>query len=136
MIEHCLIRESTGTGIHVGAESYWHEGLPSANIIIRYNHIIRCGRGSGAQDGTCGIAVKIEAPNTSIPGIHKNILIEGNIIDGENAERGIYVSGAQDVMIRYNKITGCRLPVDVHYSNRVQLFANDVVKDQRAEEIK
>ena len=136
LIEHCLIRESTGTGIHVGAESYWHEGLPSANIIIRYNHIIRCGRGSGAQDGTCGIAVKIEAPNTSIPGIHKNILIEGNIIDGENAERGIYVSGAQDVMIRYNKITGCRLPVDVHYSNRVQLFANDGVKDQRAEEIK
>jgi hypothetical protein len=39
-IERCLIRETTGTGIHVGAESYWHEGLPSADVRIRYNRII------------------------------------------------------------------------------------------------
>ena len=124
LIEHCLIRESTGTGIHVGAESYWHEGLPSANIIIRYNHIIRCGRGSGAQDGTSGIAVKIEAPDVTVPGLHKNLLIEGNIIEGENAERGISVSGAEDVIIRYNEITGCKIPVVVRYSDNVHVYSN------------
>ena len=129
LIEHCLIRESTGTGIHVGAESYWHEGLPSANIVIRYNHIIRCGRGSGVQDGASGIAVKIDAPDITVPGLHKNLLIEGNIIEGENAERGISVSGADNVVIRYNEITGCKNPVVVKYSDNVHVYGNIGSKD-------
>lgn len=135
LIEHCLIRESTGTGIHVGAESYWHEGLPSANVIIRYNRIIRCGRGGGTQDGASGIAVKIDAPNTKVPGLHKHLLIEGNIIEGENAERGISVSGTEDITIRYNTIGGCKIPIVVRYSNDVNIYSNAGVKDLKAKSV-
>ncbi len=136
LIEHCIIKESTGTGIHVGTEGYWQEGLTSENIIIRYNHIIRCGRGSGTKDGASGIAVNIDAPNKNMAGLHKNILIEGNIIEGENAERGISVSGAEDLVIRYNDITGCKLPIYIRYSNKVNLYSNNAVKDFKAAEIK
>jgi hypothetical protein len=126
-VERCLIRETTGTGIHVGAESFWHEGLPSADITIRYNRIIRCGRGAGAQDGASGIAVKIDAPDTSVAGLHKRLLIEGNIIEGEDAERCISISQAEDVTVRYNELSGCREPVLVRHSGRVQVYANTVL---------
>lgn len=124
IIERNLIRETTGTGIHVGAESWWHEGLPSADVTIRYNRIIRCGRGAGSQDGACGITVKIEAPNEKVAGLHKRLLIEGNIIEGENSERGISVSGADDVTIRNNEISGCKEPVKVQYSTNVKVYNN------------
>jgi len=125
VIEHCLIRETTGTGIHVGAESWWYEGLPSADVTIRYNRIIRCGRGAGTQDGACGITVKIEAPDEKVSGLHKRLLIEGNIIEGENSERGISVSGADDATIRYNEISGCKKPVYVQYSTNVKVYNNN-----------
>ena len=127
-IERCLIRETTGTGIHVGAESDWHEGMPSENVIIRYNRIIRCGRGAGSQDGTSGIAVKIDAPNIDVPGLHKHLLIEGNIIEGEGAERCISVSQAEDVTIRYNELSGCRQPIFTRQSNQVQIYSNSVAE--------
>jgi hypothetical protein len=124
LIEHCLIRETTGTGIHVGAESWWHEGLPSADVVIRYNRIIRCGSGAGSQDGACGITVKVEAPNEKVAGLHKRLLIEGNIIEGENSNRGISISGADEVTVRNNEISGCKTPVHVQYSTNVKVYNN------------
>jgi nitrous oxidase accessory protein NosD len=128
LVERCLIRETTGTGIEVGAESGWHEGPPSANVIIRYNRIIRCGLGAGLEDHTSGIVVKIEARETDVPGLHKHLLIEGNIIEGEGAERGISVSQAEDVTIRYNQIWGCRQPIVVAHSNQAHVYSNSGVE--------
>lgn len=128
LVERCLIRETTGTGIEVGAESYWHEGPPAANVFIRYNRIIRCGIGAGSQDHTSGIAVKIEAGETDVPGLHKHLLIEGNIIEGEGAERGISVSQAEDVTIRYNEISGCRQPIVVAHSIQAHVYSNSGVE--------
>ena len=93
-IEHTLIRESTGTGIRVGSEGSWHEGPTSENVTIRYNRILRCGTGAGTIDQACGIAVSVGAEKADL---HKHIQIEGNIIEGENAENGIAVSGAEDI---------------------------------------
>lgn len=128
LIERCLIRETTGTGIHVGAESDWLEGLPSANVTIRYNRIVRCGSGAGSQDQTSGIAVKIGAPVTNVPGLHKHLLIEGNVIEGEDSQRCITVSQADDVTIRYNELSGCREPVVVEHSTQVHEYSNTVSK--------
>jgi hypothetical protein len=127
-IERNLIRETTGTGIHVGAESDWLEGLPSANVSIRYNRILRCGRGTGSQNGTSGIAVKIDAPDTSVPGLHKNLLIEGNVIEGEDAARCITVSQVEDAIIRYNEFSGCKDPVVVEHSERVKVYSNTAAR--------
>jgi len=116
LIENCTMRESTGTAIHIGAEGDWREGAGSANITIRNNRMIRCGRGDGTNDKACAIAVNVKAPDISVPGIHKNIIIEGNLIEGEDAEYGISVSGAENVIIRNNEFTGCKTPFRVQYS--------------------
>ncbi|OFX31456.1 MAG: hypothetical protein A2W90_09445 [Bacteroidetes bacterium GWF2_42_66] len=113
LIEHNLIRESTGTGIQIGAEGNWYEGPTSENVIIRYNSIIRCGTGAGTIAGSCGIAINVDAPNKFLYGLHKHITIEGNIIEGENAKNGIYVSNVEDLNICCNEITGCINPIKI-----------------------
>lgn len=136
LIERCFISETTGTGIQVGAEGSWHEGPVSENITIRYNRIIRCGTGAGTIDKTCGINVSVGAKDTKIAGLHKHILIEGNIIEGENSEKGIYISGADDVKIRYNEINGCIYPVNIRFSNNVNIYSNPGTDDLHEKEIK
>ena len=136
LIERNLVRESTGTGIHVGAEGSWHEGPASENITIRYNRILRCGTGAGTIDQACGIAVSVGADKADVPGLHKHILIEGNIIEGENAQNGIAVSGAKDVVVRYNEIAGCKIPVNIRYSADVDVSSNPGVADWEEREVK
>jgi len=111
LIENCSIIESTGTGIQIAAEGQWHEGPGSADVVIRNNRIIRCGRGDGTQKGACGIAVTVGAEHLPARGVHRNLVFENNMIEGEHAAYGIYVSGADSVSIFYNRISGCEIPV-------------------------
>ncbi|MGF7080750.1 right-handed parallel beta-helix repeat-containing protein [Mucilaginibacter sp. UYCu711] len=129
LIERCLIKETSGTGIHIGAESNWLEGPTSANVIIRNNRIIRCGGGAGTIERTSGIAVNVIAPDKTLAGLHKHITIEGNIIEGDHAENGIYISGATDVTIRSNEISGCTKPINIKYADDVKVYANPGVPD-------
>jgi hypothetical protein len=124
LIENCTMKESTGTAIHIGAEGDWREGAGSANVIVRNNRILRCGRGAGTNDGACGIAINVKAPDDTVAGIHKNILIEGNIIEGENADCGISVSGAQKVVIRNNAFIGCKQPIVSKFSKELHFQNN------------
>lgn len=118
------MRESTGTAIHIGAEGDWREGAGSANVIVRNNRILRCGRGAGTKDGACGIASNVKAPDGTVAGIHKNILIEGNIIEGENAACGIFISGSQKVTIRNNAFVGCEQPIQTKFSRGLHIENN------------
>ena len=113
IIENNTIMETTGTGIQIGAEGYWHEGPGSENVLIRNNRIIRCGLGDGIQKETCGIVVSVGSPDPAKSGVHKNLTFENNIIEGENAKYGIYVTGSDNVKIRYNQISGCEIPIYV-----------------------
>ena len=113
IIENNTIMETTGTGIQIGAEGYWHEGPGSENVLIRNNRIIRCGLGDGIQKETCGIVVSVGSPDPAKSGVHKNLTFENNIIEGENAKYGIYVTGSDNVKIRYNQISGCEVPIYV-----------------------
>lgn len=124
LIENNLICETTGTGIHVGAEGSWHEGPASADVTIRNNRILRCGFGAGTQNGACAIAVNVGAPDETAAGLHRNIRIENNIIEGEQSDRGIYISGASGVIVRFNEISGCAEPVKVEHSESVQIDKN------------
>ncbi len=110
----------TGTAIHIGAEGDWSEGAGSQNVIIRNNKISGCGRGDGTNDGACGIAVNVKAPDNTVPGIHKNIFIEKNTIVGENSPVGISIQGADNVKLFGNKISGCIENVSVKYSTNVE----------------
>lgn len=121
LIENNSFYGGTGTAIHIGAEGDWHEGAGSQNVIIRNNIITACGRGDGTNDGACGIAVNVKAPMNTVPGIHKNIRIEGNTIIGENSFVGISIQGADKVTIIDNKISGCNEEVLVKWSSNVDV---------------
>jgi len=121
LIEDCTFDQCTGTAVHVGAEGDWKESGPCDDLVIRHCRFIRNGRGEGTVDGACAVAVQLKAPRRGVPGIHGKILIEGNTIEGENAARGIYVTGADDVIVRNNRISGCKEPVKVEASNKVVL---------------
>jgi len=128
-IENNLIRNCTGTAIHVGAEGGCHEGPGSSNIQIRYNRIVGCGGGAGTIDGACGIAVSVLSTQEATTPLHSRILIEGNTIEGEAAENGISVNRASDVTIRYNEIWGCKTPVKVTNSEMVKVYSNQGADD-------
>ena len=134
LVERCLFRETTGNGINVSAEGGWHEGPGAANVVIRYNRIIRCGTGAGADNDACGINISVGGTDKIVPGIHKQILIEGNIIEGDTgAQNGIYISDACDVEVRYNEISGCKTPIKVEHSEKVNVHDNPGVGDFKVE---
>lgn len=124
ILENNEIRNSSGTGIHIGAEGSWHEGPASANVKVLNNRIINTGSGAGTIDEASGIAVAVQARNNKVPGLHKDILIEGNIIQGKHPGNGISVSGTEDVIIRYNKINGPNTPINVIHSKGVEVHSN------------
>lgn len=124
LIEGCTIENTTGTGIHVGAEGGWYEGAPTADLVIRRNRIIHCGTGQGTQNNASAIALNIVAKDPTVGGLHKRVLIEGNQIIGLNAERGIYAGSVEDLTVRDNQIAGCNVPIYVEYSNGVKVHGN------------
>ena len=132
LIENNLFRETTGTAVHIGAEGDWREGPGSEDVVIRNNRFIRCGRGDGANGAATAIAINVKAPDTTVPGIHKNVIIEGNIIEGEPGYSvyGIAVSGAQQVEVHNNEFADCRYPWQVHDSKQVY-FRNNYQKTER-----
>ncbi|SDC98425.1 right-handed parallel beta-helix repeat-containing protein [Niabella drilacis] len=134
LIENNIFRETTGTAVHVGAEGDWREGPGAADIIIRNNRFIRCGRGDGANGAATAIAINVKAPDATAPGIHKNIIIEGNIIEGEPgySQNGIFISGAENVRVSGNEFAHCNAPWNVQHSKRVCFLDNY----QRTERIK
>jgi hypothetical protein len=128
LVEGCTFDSCTGTAIHLAAEGGWHEGVPSAHVIIRNNRMMRCGYGNhGRIMGACGVCVNIDAENPNTPDLHKDLLIENNIIEGEAAAQGIYISCAEDVTIRYNEISGCEEPVKVLNSSNVIVTGNHIL---------
>lgn len=109
VIEDNIFRACTGTAIHVGAESFWKEGTHATDVTISRNVMIDCGLGAGCQYGASGIAVVVSAPDTERTILHDGIRIEENTIrgTGEN-ECGIAVRNARNVVLRGNRIEGCR----------------------------
>ena len=108
-IEDNVFRGCTGTAIHVGAESEWKEGTHAKDVTIARNVIIDCGLGAGCQYGASGIAVVIGAPDTEHTLLHDGIRIEGNTVVGtQENECGIVVRNANNVILRNNRIEGCR----------------------------
>lgn len=111
MIKGNTFRHCTGTAIHIGAESGWHEGTHSKDVVVADNMIMGCGSGSGGQGGASGIAVIIEAKDTQSSYLHDNITIRGNMVIGDGNACGIYVGNAKNVILEDNSVTNCKTDV-------------------------
>lgn len=97
-IEDNCFYDVNGPGVVVAAESYWYEGVTSANVFIRRNRFELCAR---IQGEAAGISVKADASNPIGQSI-RNVVIEDNIVDSPNAEHAIYVRNTDGVVIRRN----------------------------------
>lgn len=129
LIERNLFFASVGTAIHIAAEGGWHEGVPSANVVIRGNRMLGGGIGGGTVGGASAIAVNIDSRQPSTVPLHRGLLIEGNTIVGWGAQRCIFVSRADGVRIRHNELSGCRTPISTEHSQHVTIHDNIIVAD-------
>ena len=82
---------------------------------------MRTGRGDATNNGACGIAVNVKAPDDTKAGIHKNIAIVQNIIEGENAEVGISIRGAKGVELKNNTFSSCQQKIEVKYTEKISV---------------
>ncbi len=114
VIEDNIFRGSTGTAIHVGAESVWKEGTHAKDLVIQRNVIVNCGLGAGCQYGAAGIAVVIGAPDTDATTLHDGVKILDNTIigTGDKTTCGISVRNAKNIEVKRNIVKDCGLTVE------------------------
>lgn len=109
VIEDNIFRGSTGTAIHVGAESVWKEGTHAKDLVIQRNVMVNCGLGAGCQYGAAGIAVVIGTPDTEGTTLHDGVKIIDNTIigTGDTTTCGISVRNAKNIEVLRNTVEGC-----------------------------
>jgi lysophospholipase L1-like esterase len=126
LIERNLFFAGGGTAIHIAAEGGWHEGVPSENVVIRGNRMIGGGIGAGTVGGASAIAVNIDSKEPSTTPLHRGLLIEDNTIVGAGAQRCIFISRAESVVIRHNEVSGCRTPISAEHSKHIAVRDNTI----------
>ncbi len=125
IIEGNVFNGCTGTAIHIGAEGHWMEGATSKNVIVRNNQFNNCGFADGTINGASAVSIHVAAEDVTVPGLHKNIIIENNDING--GYYGISVSSAENVLISNNNFRNIRKDnVKVDYSNMVKIYENTI----------
>jgi hypothetical protein len=127
LVEHCTFEDSMGTAIHIAAEGGWREGVPTRDVTIRHNRMLRCWHGQqGCILGARAVCVNIDADVTDTPGLHQGIRIENNQIAAEDAAQGVYLSCASDVTVCHNEFSGCREAVAVRHCEQVTVADNHI----------
>lgn len=130
LIENCIFDHDTGTAIHVGAESYWREGLVSNNVIIRNNRIINSGYlGWGRILDAGGISINILSDNLHSPA-HKNFIIENNVIDSSMTKHAIYAGNIDGILIKGNTLTSMEEPIVLEGCINTKITGNKNVKNE------
>ena len=109
LIEGCTFTGTQGSAIAASAEAWWSEGVSPADIVIRGNTIIDCGRMS-AESSSIMVATACDRPETrNIRGV----VIENNIIHAEKCDHGMYLRGIENLTLHGNVITCRQEPVVV-----------------------
>lgn len=119
IISNNVFRRCSGTAIHIGAESGWHEGTHSRDIMVKNNLMMGCGKGAGSQAGASGIAVIIDAKNTENTFLHENVIIENNMIMGDGNKCGIYIGNSKKIRLQNNEILNCLNDYIYHSVNNI-----------------
>tara|TARA_R110002167_G_scaffold33575_2_gene107786 strand:+ start:907 stop:2613 length:1707 start_codon:yes stop_codon:yes gene_type:complete len=122
LIENNTFDSTTGTGILIDTATGWMESTGTQDVIIRNNVIKSSGYGDGTYRNASGIAVLTES-NQSISGVHKNLTIEGNRIEGVG-NRGIYVCCSDNVQIKNNVINNSKPKIFTENTTNLTLINN------------
>jgi len=121
LVKDCLFENCTGQGVHLDTSDGWWESLGTRDIDIINNRFINCGYGTTKYCDAVGVVIETECETPAI-GVHKNIRITGNEIQGKNT--GVAVACAENVTVSGNTFTGCREEVTAHHTHGLQVFDN------------
>jgi hypothetical protein len=131
IVEDCLFENTTGSGIAVMPESvFFFEGVGARNVTIRNNRFIDCAYTTGpAVEGALAVfAFFKDFAFPRVPGVHRDITIQGNAIRGAR-NSGIFVAGVDGLVLRDNTITGaCEKPTRPEGHAAVYIMSSANVK--------
>ncbi|MCK4750190.1 MAG: right-handed parallel beta-helix repeat-containing protein, partial [Bacteroidales bacterium] len=126
LIEDCYFQDITASAVLMNADiTTWWESIGSHDVIIRNNHFVDC---RYDPDVVRGVIECLTNPSgESAPaGVHHNITIENNIIQGSNAN-AIKIGSADGVVIEQNIIDQSRDDAILIYNSRnVRIGSNQV----------
>jgi len=118
VIKNNLFEGCTGQGVHISTATGWWESIGTRDIEISNNRFIDCGYGITKYCDAVGVVVEVEAEK-AVAGVHKNIVIKDNFIQGENT--GIKLSGAENVKLYNNTFSGCKKSYDISDCKNIDL---------------
>jgi parallel beta-helix repeat protein len=144
VIENCTFKNCTSGGVWVMTEVvHFFEAVSTRNVVVRNNTFINCNYTALSGVGVLSVfAYLADFKYPSLPGVHRNIVLEGNTIRGAD-NSGIFIAGTDGIVIRNNRLEQtCRKPVRdegrsaiyITSSRNVQLTGNRAEqKDQGLE---
>lgn len=137
-VDHCRFTNCTSGGVWVIPEvTFFYQGVGSRNVVIRDNVFNNSNYGGPIGEGVISVYAYLNNFGLpAIPGIHKNITIKNNIVNGSD-NSGILVAGVEGLKITGNTLTNtARKPtwktggsaIYIQGSRDVQLKGNTVDK--------
>ncbi len=109
IIENNVLEDISGVGLAASVEgNHWRESIGTRNVIFRNNKIINCNGGPNRLWGAIAVFAVTDFKDNYLgdPGVHRNIVIENNVIDGTD-NGGIFVSAVDGLTVAGNKISDC-----------------------------
>lgn len=119
VIKNNVFEQCTGQGVHINTATGWWESIGTRNVQVYSNRFINCGYGITKYCNAVGIVIEVEAEKT-IAGVHKNIAIQDNYIQGKNT--GIKVSGVEGLLMKGNVFSGCKNEYEISCCKNVRII--------------
>ena len=105
IIENCTFQNCTGPGVMVLTETvHFHESIGTRDVTVRNNLFENCNLGAASGEAAlCVLAYLKGFAYPSIPGVHRNVTLEGNRIV-RTGESGIFAAAVDGLTVRNNTI--------------------------------
>ena len=141
VIEKNLFRGCQASGINVTTDfDYWTESIGTRKIVIRDNTFEDLNNGADWHAGAISVFADAKGRKPGAPGVHRDIVIEGNAVRNTDGA-GAFVGSADVVVVRGNTFLHCcrdpsKAPraaaVYVTFSRNVRIVGNRLPADGRS----
>lgn len=143
VVEDSRFINCTSGGVWVFSETwFFFEAIGSRNVVVRNNTFENCNYGGPLGEAVLGVyALTAHQQFAPDPGVHRDILLEGNIIRGAD-NSGIIITSSDMVVLRNNVIEdACRMPtleagssaIFIESSRNVILEGNTAIPDRQGD---
>lgn len=130
VVEGCTFRNCTGPGVLVLTEvTYFFESIGTRNVTVRGNVFENCNYGAAIGPGAlCAVAYLKDMAYPPQPGVHKNVIFEGNTISRcDNS--AIFVAGVDGITVKGNRVgNACGDPTAPTGSNAIFVMSSRAIR--------